>query len=78
MYCSHKHFYEYTEINKYEQQKVVLILIHFIFINFVYKVRYMYRTIMDFFIEVIFSSLIRIILRQKLVINFIPGTETQT
>ena len=42
MYCSQNHFSEYIEIYRYKQQKVVFIFICLYFINFGFKVRYMY------------------------------------
>ena len=48
MYCSKNNFSEKIEINQYEQQKVGLILICFYFINFGFKLRYMYRKTMEF------------------------------
>ena len=69
-----KLFSEQNKIYQYEEQKVVLILICFYLLNFCFKVKYMYRKLMAFLREVIFQSLIRMILTQKIVINFIPDT----
>ena len=49
-----------------------------IFNNFDFKVRYMYRKIISFFREVIFRAYFWLYWNKRLVINFIPGTETQT
>ena len=42
------------DIYQYDQKKLVLILISLVFINFGFKVIYMYHKIMTFFREVIF------------------------
>ena len=65
MYFSQKNFLNKLKYINMISRKWCSYWYALIFINFGFKVRYMYRKIMAFFREVIFQILIRIILRQK-------------